>query len=238
MKWFLDISLATSLAMIFASAADAQIGEKKLTPAEKWVVAQAAAGEIADLSKQFPEEKDRKLSAHFLEDLLMGALPGVKPHRNGVRIMGAIIDEPIDLTDAQIPYRVWLDNCQFMSSATFLRTSFSGTILFDESTFKAEASFNSMKVGHDAFFRKAVFEGSADFVGVGITSDFVADDAQFKNKKQGADFNGMKVGETASFKKAVFEGRVEFDAADIAGNFEADGAQFRSKAETVRLVMK
>ncbi len=188
MKWFLDISLATSLAMIFASAADAQIGEKKLTPAEKWVVAQAAAGEIADLSKQFPEEKDRKLSAHFLEDLLMGALPGVKPHRNGVRIMGAIIDEPIDLTDAQIPYRVWLDNCQFMSSATFLRTSFSGTILFDESTFKAEASFNSMKVGHDAFFRKAVFEGSADFVGVGITSDFVADDAQFKNKEQGADF--------------------------------------------------
>ncbi len=231
MKWFLDISLATSLAMIFASAADAQIGEKKLTPAEKWVVAQAAAGEIADLSKQFPEEKDRKLSAHFLEDLLMGALPGVKPHRNGVRIMGAIIDEPIDLTDAQIPYRVWLDNCQFMSSATFLRTSFSGTILFDESTFKAEASFNSMKVGHDAFFRKAVFEGSADFVGVGITSDFVADDAQFKNKEQGADFNSMKVRETASFKKAVFEGPVGFGSADIVSNFEAQNAQFKNKEQ-------
>ncbi len=231
MKWFLDVSLATSLAMIFASAADAQIGEKKLTPAEKWVVAQAAAGEIADLSKQFPEEKDRKLSAHFLEDLLMGALPGVKPHRNGVRIMGAIIDEPIDLTDAQIPYRVWLDNCQFMSSATFLRTSFSGTILFDESTFKAEASFNSMKVGHDAFFRKAVFEGSADFVGVGITSDFVADDAQFKNKEQGADFNSMKVRETASFKKAVFEGPVGFGSADIVSNFEAQNAQFKNKEQ-------
>ena len=231
MKWFLDISLATSLAMIFASAADAQIGEKKLTPAEKWVVAQAAAGEIADLSKQFPAEKDRKLSAHFLEDLLMGALPGVKPHRNGVRIMGAIIDEPIDLTDAQIPYRVWLDNCQFMSSATFLRTSFSGTILFDESTFKAEASFNSMKVGHDAFFRKAVFEGSADFVGVGITSDFVTDDAQFKNKEQGADFNSMKVRETASFKKAVFEGPVGFGSADIVSNFEAQNAQFKNKEQ-------
>src|SRR6266705_1429843 len=231
MKWFLDISLATSLAMIFASAADAQIGEKKLTPAEKWVVAQAAAGEIADLSKQFPAEKDRKLSAHFLEDLLMGALPGVKPHRNGVRIMGAIIDEPIDLTDAQIPYRVWLDNCQFMSSATFLRTSFSGTILFDESTFKAEASFNSMKVGHDAFFRKAVFEGSADFVGVGITSDFVADDAQFKNKEQGADFNSMKVRETASFKEAVFEGPVGFGSAYIVSNFEAQNAQFKNKEQ-------
>src|SRR6266566_2250168 len=233
MKWFLDVSLATSLAMIFASAADAQIGEKKLTPAEKWVVAQAAAGEIADLSKQFPEEKDRKLSAHFLEDLLMGALPGVKPHRNGVRIMGAIIDEPIDLTDAQIPYRVWLDNCQFMSSATFLRTSFSGTILFDESTFKAEASFNSMKVGHDAFFRKAVFEGSADFVGVGITSDFVADDAQFKNKEQGADFNSMKVGHTASFTKAVFEGPVDFVRAEITTSFVADETQFKNKQQGV-----
>ena len=130
MKWFLDISLATSLAMIFASAADAQIGEKKLTPAEKWVVAQAAAGEIADLSKQFPEEKDRKLSAHFLEDLLMGALPGVKPHRNGVRIMGAIIDEPIDLRNARIPCEVRLDHCQFTSSAIFMRASFAGAVFF------------------------------------------------------------------------------------------------------------
>jgi hypothetical protein len=35
--------------------------------------------------------------------LLTGALPGFKPHRNGVRIIGAIIDEAIDLTNAQIP---------------------------------------------------------------------------------------------------------------------------------------
>src|SRR5207247_2471993 len=129
MNWFVGVCLAASLTTIVASAAAPQTGAGGLNPAEQWVVAQATAGEIADLSKKFPKEKDRKLSAHFLEDLLIGALPGVKPHRNGVRIMGAIIDEPIDLTDAQIPYRVWLDNCQFMSSATFLRTSFSGTIL-------------------------------------------------------------------------------------------------------------
>jgi len=66
---------------------------------------QVRAGEIADLSKQFPDkEKDkRKLSAHFLEALLTGTLPDVKPHPHGVRIIGAIIDEPVDLENAQIP---------------------------------------------------------------------------------------------------------------------------------------
>jgi hypothetical protein len=49
-----------------------------MNPTEKWVVAHAAGGQIADLSKQFPEEKERKLRGHFLENLLVGALPGVR----------------------------------------------------------------------------------------------------------------------------------------------------------------
>jgi hypothetical protein len=48
-----------------------------LNAAEKWVVERVTAGKEADLSRQFPEEKDRKLSAHFLEDLLTGARPDV-----------------------------------------------------------------------------------------------------------------------------------------------------------------
>src|SRR5262245_52888614 len=92
MKQFLNIFFTASLAIFLACAADAQAGEKKLNPAEKWVVAQVKAGEEADLREKFPNESDKKLSAHFLEDLLTGALSGVKPHRSGVRISGAIID--------------------------------------------------------------------------------------------------------------------------------------------------
>src|SRR5437667_1833356 len=88
MNWFVGICLAAFLTAISASAAAPQTGTGGLNPAEQWVVAQATAGEIADLSKKFPKEKDRKLSAHFLENLLTGTLPGLKLHRHGVRIMG------------------------------------------------------------------------------------------------------------------------------------------------------
>src|SRR5438046_6602013 len=92
------ICVATFLTIVFSSsAAYSQTPEGKFMPAEKWTVEQVTAGEIANLTKQFPDENERKLSAHFLENLLTGALPGVEPHRNGVRIQGAIIDEPLDL---------------------------------------------------------------------------------------------------------------------------------------------
>jgi len=87
-NWFSGSCVVAFLTIIHASSAVAKTSAGGLNPAEQWVVAQATAGEIADLSKKFPEEKDRKLSAHFLENLLTGTLPGLKLHRHGVRIMG------------------------------------------------------------------------------------------------------------------------------------------------------
>src|SRR5438552_11877293 len=69
-NWFSGTFFA-ALTIISASAAtDAQTSADELNPAEQWVVAQVTAGEKADLSKKFPEEKDRKLSAQFVENLL------------------------------------------------------------------------------------------------------------------------------------------------------------------------
>jgi len=104
-NWFSAVFLAIFLTIITASAAVPHSGLNEMTPVENWVVAQAMAGEIADLSKRFPAEKDRKLSAHFLGEFVMGTLQGFKPYRNRVRVTGAIIDEPIDLGNAQHPVR-------------------------------------------------------------------------------------------------------------------------------------
>jgi uncharacterized protein YjbI with pentapeptide repeats len=224
------LAFAFLIVLTFSPArAVSQRSARELNSAEKWVVARVTAGEEADLSQQFPADKDRKLSARFLEGLLMGALPGVKPHRNGVRIIGATIDEPIDLTNAQIPCEVWLEYCQFNKSVTFNRASFVGSVLFDDSTFKGDASFSGMKVGFFAFFRKAVFEGPVSFGYADIAASLVADEAQFKNKEQSANFNSVKVGDAAFFRKAVFEGPVDFLGADIASQFVAIGAQFQNK---------
>ncbi len=75
----------------------------------------------------------------------MGALPAFKPHRNGVQISGAIIDEPIELTNARIPCDVRLQHCQFKKAL------FRGK--------DNEAAFGSMKVAGHAIFDDASFEG-------------------------------------------------------------------------------
>jgi hypothetical protein len=217
MKRFLGICLGAFLP-IYASSAVAKTGAGGLNPAEKWVVAQVTEGRTADLSEKFPdkEKEKRKLSAHSLEALLTGALPGVKPHRNGVRIIGPTIDESIDLTNAQIPCEVHLHHCQFMSSATFERVSFTDVLLFNGSAFKADASFSGMKVGGYAWFNDAVFEGQVSFVSADIAGGFIVGKAKFQNKEKEANFNSMKVGGYAFFNDVVFEGPVIFSYSDFA----------------------
>lgn len=219
--------------MASALVADAQTAAPELNPAERWIVEQVKAGKIADLSEnKFPNEEDRKLRATFLEDLLTGTLPGVKPHRNGVRIRGAIIDEEIDLTNAQILFEVWLDKCEFNRSATLRRANFAGIVSFDASLFKSGAYFVSMKVGDSAFFRTTIFEAPVDFGSTEIAGNFEAARAQFRNKNLKANFNSIKVGDSAFFTKAVFEGPVDFGWGHIIGTFSARERNFRTRNRT------
>jgi uncharacterized protein YjbI with pentapeptide repeats len=228
-NWFLGICLSAFLTTVFASIAAPQPRAGELNPTEEWVVAQVRAGEIADLSEPFPDEEKekRKLSAHFLEDLLTGTLSDFKPHRNGVRIGWAIIDEPIDLTNAQIPCDVCLLRCQFNSSAVFSRATFAGAVVFAESTFKADADFSGMKVRQNAAFSGAVFQGGVDFTGADIAGEFKADKTYFENAGQESRL-GMKVAGAAFFRKAIFEAPVIFESAEFGSALRMDEAQFKN----------
>ena len=230
--WFSSLLLGASLIIISPSTAAPQTNAEVMSPVEEWIVAQLSVGEIADLTRQFPdEEKDkRKLSAHFLEDLLTGALPGFKPHRNGVRIVGAIIDDPIDLTNAQILSEVRLEHCQFTSGATFTRASFAGLASFDGSAFDADVSFHHVKIGDSIFLRKTVFKGQVNFESAEISDNFVAAGAAFQNKENPAEFTRLKVGGDANFDFAEFYTQVHFVSADIGDNFTAEEAKFYNAA--------
>jgi hypothetical protein len=235
-NWFSGTLFALLIIILTLDAADAQRSAEELNPAEEWVVAQVSAGKIADLTEKFPDEEKekRKLSAEFLENLLIGTLPGVKPRRNRVLIRCAIIDEAIDLDGLPIQYQVMLDHCQFNSSVTFTRAGLASSVSFDGSTFEKEATFNSMKVGGSAFFHDTIFKGPASFVSIDIANNFEANGARFLNKEEGADFSGMKVGNYALFRNVVFGGPVSFIWANIGTTFEAQEAQFRNKKKIAR----
>jgi hypothetical protein len=199
------------------------------TSAEKWVLEEVAKGEVADLSKKFGQEKDRKLRASFLERLLTGAINGLKPSRTGIRIQWAVIDERLDLTNAQIPCEVWLDKCQFHSDVIFNRATFAGAVTFDKSTFKGAAAFGGARIAAHAAFREALFEGPVSFAGCEVGGDFHLAGAHFANKTEVADFAALTARDFVFLQNAVFEGPVSFVGANIAKNFQLDGAHFANR---------
>src|SRR5206468_13065305 len=140
---------------------------------------------------------------------------------HGVRIIGATIDEPIDMSNAQIPWEVWLDDCQFNSAAIFVRANFAGTVSFKNSRFKADANFYGMKVGQLASYNNAVFEGWVDFGAADIAGHFDAIEAWFRHKVKGTSFTRTNVRDRAFLHEATFERWASFVLADITRTFDA-----------------
>jgi uncharacterized protein YjbI with pentapeptide repeats len=245
------VSALGFLTVISASvAANAQANAGELNPAEQWIIERVTTGKEAnldtalntDLTKRFPKQEDRKISAYFLENLLMDTLSGVKLHRHGVQIINAIIDDPIDLKNAQIPREVSLDHCIFEGPVDFRGADFASSFSARWATFQnteTGASFSDMKVGGDAFFNAGVFKGPVNFGSADIVGVFSVQGAKFQNKERAALFWKMKVGGDAFFD-ASFEGPVNFLGTDIAGNFQAGalpggGAKFQKGAPFVRM---
>ena len=91
-----------------------------------------------------------------------------------------------------------------------------------------EVSFNSIKVGQDAFFDGAEFHGLVDFGSANINGQLAAPGARFLGQGSGqkASFNGFQVGQNAFFKRVEFQGPVDFGSAEIKGQFIAQAAKF------------
>jgi hypothetical protein len=197
-------------------AAEDQTSATQLTENEKWVVAQVNAGKTADLGGHFPEGQ-QKLRAYFLQELLAGTLPGAKPHRNLIRIIGAVVDEPVLLFNAQIAYDTALNFCEFKKHVNLAYATFPQSISFNNTTFQERASFYSIKVGSSCSFRNATFQGQADFRAADIGGDFVAEQAQFQVKgdlEAAAQFTGIKCRD-GDFTGIRSSGAILFDGASF-----------------------
>lgn len=198
-----------------------------LTPQEQFVLEQAGAGEVADLQEKFgTAEEDRRLRARFLEELLTGALPGPRVHRRGVKIRQAVIEEPLDLENAEVAIAVWLDDCIFKELFSIIDACFKHHLSLEDSHFLKQADFQRLNLAGGIFCRNTVFAGPVNFVGADIKGQFVASRGKFLAEDQEANFNGLKVGEDASFAEAEFHGPVDFIGADIKGQFGAKGVKF------------
>ncbi|MGB7911834.1 MAG: hypothetical protein WCF59_06380 [Desulfobaccales bacterium] len=208
-----------------------------LTPQEQFVLKQAAAGEIADLEQEFGgAEEGRRLRARFLEELLTGDLPGAQIHRRGLRIRHAVIEEPLDLENAQMAVAVAFHDCMFQEFFVIRDAFFNYHLSVDGSYFLKGADFQRLQVAGSMFCRDTVFSGLVNFAAAGIDGQFAAQGAKFLAEDQGADFSGLRVGEGAFFDEAEFHGPADFGSADIKGQFVAQGAKFLAPNHKVSFI--
>ena len=157
--------------------------------------------------------KTLQMGAHFLEELLTGALATQRHHR-GVMIKNAIISEPLDLKSAEVPCEVELINCEFQEDVNFQDSRFEKNLRMDGCRFAGEAHFLKMTVRKSAYFRGATFEGRANFNGIDLGDSLNMDHTRFRSLNP-ASFDSSKIDKSAYFLKAEFSGPVKFRRAYV-----------------------
>jgi hypothetical protein len=99
------------------------------TDLETWVCEEVGAGRIADINRKLgriadpkkPEDwgPERRLSSTFVESIILHDRWREGVSRRGVRILGALFEEPVDLSGAELLSQLCLDFCRFTADVSF-----------------------------------------------------------------------------------------------------------------------
>ncbi|MHB8066580.1 MAG: hypothetical protein ACYDIC_01625 [Desulfobaccales bacterium] len=208
---------------------DAAAG-KPLTPQEKWVLDQVKQGSDADLKAKFgPDPVMLRLSAGFLTKLLVKGFDSSScPQYQGIQISHAVIDDPLDLKNAEINYYTRLSQCLFKQEINCRNAYFKKPLNLSGSRFCAPVSFEEMKVDGDVNYNDTVFEKEVEWTAAIIGGKFYAKRAEFCSEEKDTIFNGMKVNYTIFLTGAKFHGPVNFVVASTGRHLMVDGATFLS----------
>ena len=226
---------------------------------EKWVWDRACHGQIADLNEHVRQtldprsregwSDDRKLSATFLETVLLhdpyrGALT-----RRGVRIVGAWFDQPVDLNESDLPREIWLHRSRFTrdldlsgarigSWVSFEGSVFCETLNIFAATLASHVNLNGVKVRRLAAYLSNI-AGDLSVTGKADIDEMILIDARIGGK---LDLSGAKVSRTLNMDSVtigshlLMSGGAEFAevglaSATIDGQLDLTGAKVNGKLE-------
>ncbi len=194
--------------------------------AEKYLLDQVAAGNVADLSAAFPDEGARMIRGIFLEELLTGSRKDCIIHRNGVQVEGAVVRERVDLRNTEITRETRLVRCRFEQGVNFSRCIFADGLSLAETVFLGPANFSEMKVSRGFILQKAAFHQGANFEQLEVAGVLQAGGVIFSDEQGAVMFNNLKAGNSVVFTNALFAGAADFKNSRVLGDLRFDGARF------------
>ena len=123
-------------------------------PAEQFVLANLRSPEGIDLATNHTNSSamtNRTISGKFLEWLLTKQIEVVS--HSGLRLQNALIDGPVDLSNANVPAQVWLGCCHFNNPVNLSGAHFSHDLSFEGCQFDGELHASGLRVDGSLAFK-------------------------------------------------------------------------------------
>ncbi|MCK4604071.1 MAG: hypothetical protein KAU41_05150 [Deltaproteobacteria bacterium] len=205
------------------------------TPQEKWVWEQVSQGKIADFNKTDgyggelspgkPEgwKENRILRPKFLETILLQESYRNDLTHRGVRIVGAWLKEPVDLSNATIPSQLWLNGSRFEQDVDLSFLKLPSPLSLEGSVFVRSLDLGRAKI-EIINMSSSTFNGTLDMDCLEVESDlFMRDKAQFA----GVVLRGAKIEGQLDMSSSTFNGTLDMDKLEVGSSlFMRDKAQF------------
>ncbi len=197
--------------------------------AEAWVRGELAAGRVAELATNFPDRKDRALSARFVEELLANPPGSATRRHHRLAIRNGVVADTLDLSNRIIDDELWLQAFEFEAPVRLVNTTFRRHVLFSDSAFQASANFSEMKAERSLFLERVEFAGPTNLGNARVSGSLYVGGSKFSDTGSTPSFNSMKVDDAMFMRGAEFSGPLDFRHVRIAGSLDAQGMKFTSE---------
>lgn len=205
------------------------------TEPEIWTWVRVCEGETADFNELYDQTldpkspdgwaEDRELSPAFLETVLLHDPFRGAQTRKGVRIIGAWFRKPIDLDNARLERKLWLDQSRFESGVDFFGLKSSSYISLRGSKFTGKLNMAGMKVEGGLFMYGGAEFNEVVLRGAKIGGQLNISESKFNDK---LNMNHIEVGAMILMRGGNFAGFVNLRFATIAPLLDLSGANFSS----------
>lgn len=184
--------------------------QSQVTPArtaERFVVERSRHGLVANLTV-LPDSR-RTLREEFIERLLTGAYPSAELTRHGVKIVGAVVEKPLIVSNETIPIRAIFEDCIFEGGMDLDGSEFLRDVSFAGSRFGVATTSNTTSSGQSVTLIGTKMQGTltlnharfflpVDFTNAEVKGSFDVDYVSFGGDDN--DFENFKTDKRASFQ--------------------------------------
>lgn len=158
---------------------------------------------------------DRKISAEFLEALLLGESKDSTVNGAGIAILNAQIVGDLEIPNREVSRETILNGCQFGGKVDFSGTHFHYDLSLENAVFSSPVLAGQLKVDGDLNLNGVRARDDFDFASLRVGGSLFVDGARISGENKPADFEYARVGEVAYFRQVDLSGPLLLSGADF-----------------------